>query len=205
MSTIEMCMHETKWRELICDWMRSAWPEDIYIEEAYTPYGTDVIHDKLARPDILRISPEGGISIIEVKKWGSSEFNKWAVLGQLQLYTFLTETQYFQDNENYFWMQNLIKKGLFNQSVIDNIENRFKELDYIVDEWCVVIAGGDKEEIEQSEILWHMYDFVNLNLDNNSNFRPLTLLHATEKNGEYRCDNLECWFRKNSSFENPYS
>ncbi|EPC1319198.1 hypothetical protein ACRV2W_004694, partial [Vibrio alginolyticus] len=103
------------------------------------------------------------------------------------------------------WMQNLIKKGLFNQSVIDNIENRFKELDYIVDEWCVVIVGGDKEEIEQSEILWHMYDFVNLNLGSNSNFRPLTLLHAKEKNGEYRCDNLECWFRKNSSFENPYS
>ncbi|MCL2915021.1 hypothetical protein L2725_14770 [Shewanella corallii] len=185
--------------------MRTAWPEDIYVEEAYTPYGTNNIHERLARPDILRISADGGISIIEVKKWGSAEFNKWAVLGQLQLYTFLTETQYFQDNDDYYWMQNLIRKGLFSQSVIDNLERRFKGTDCVVDDWCVVIVDGDKEEIEKSEILWHMYDFVNLNLENNCNFRPLTLLHATEVDGEYRCHNLECWFRKNSSFSNPYS
>ena len=205
MSTIEKSMHETQWRKFICKWMRSSWPKDIYIEEAYTPYGADRIHERLARPDILRISPEGGISIIEVKKWGSSEFGKWAVLGQLQLYTFLTETKYFQDNESYFWMQNLIKKGLLSQSVVDNIENRFKGSDNVVDDWCVVIVGGDKEEIEQSEILWHMYDFVNLNLETNSNFRPLTLLHATEEDGEYRCENLECWFWNNSGYDNPYS
>ncbi|UAB73894.1 hypothetical protein INR79_22400 [Vibrio sp. SCSIO 43132] len=183
-------MHETKWRELICEWMRSTWPRDIYVEEAYTPYGTDNIHERLARPDILRFSPEGGISIVEVKKWGSSEFKKWAVLGQLQLYPFLTETQYLQDNENYFWMQNLIKKGLLSQSVIDHIENRLNSSGNIVDDWCIVIVDGKKDEIEQFEILWHMYDFVNLNLETNSNFRPLTLLHATEKNGEYSCDNL---------------
>ncbi|BCL72358.1 hypothetical protein TUMSATVNIG1_43280 [Vibrio nigripulchritudo] len=198
-------MHETKWRELICEWMRSTWPRDIYVEEAYTPYGTDNIHERLARPDILRFSPEGGISIVEVKKWGSSEFKKWAVLDQLQLYTFLTETQYLQDNENYFWMQNLIKKGLLSQSVIDHIENRLNSSGNIVDDWCIVIVDGKKDEIEQFEILWHMYDFVNLNLETNSNFRPLTLLHVTEKNGEYSCDNLECWFWENSNYDNPYS
>ena len=149
-------MHETKWRQLICEWMKASWPEDVYIEEAYTPYGTDSIHNKLARPDILRISPDGHISIIEVKKWGSAEFNKWAVLGQLQLYTFLTETQYLQDNNDYFWMQNFIKKGLMSQSIIDKLEERINNSECIVDEWCVVIVDGDKEEIEQSEILWHI-------------------------------------------------
>ena len=190
-------MHETEWRELVCNWMREKWPESKYIQEAYTPYGTNAIHDNFARPDILRIDPEGMIDIIEVKKWGSPEFNKWAVLGQLQFYTFLTDTQYFQDNDSYRWMANLIKKGLSNQSIIDKIENRFKKSEQIVNGWCVVVVGGDKIEIEQSEILWHMYDYVNRNLKNNHNFRPLALLHATKQEEKVSCDNLECWFRKN--------
>ena len=188
-------MHETKWREKATEWMKQRWPDDIFIEEAYVPYGAGSIHDKYARPDILRISEDGDISVVELKKWGSPEFSKWAILGQIQFYTFLIETQHKQDSDHH-WMSNLRKKGLESCAALEAIERKIEGKEELVIDWCVVIVGGEKCEIEQSETLWHMHDYVNFWLDDNQWFRPMFLIHLNEDEGGFSCSNLECWFRE---------
>lgn len=177
--------------------MRKRWPEHLFIEETYTPYGTENLNDRRGYPDILRVERNGDISVVEVKKWGHPDFQKWKILGELQFYTFLIETQYEQDNEDYVWMGNLITKGMLDQEHVDAIEERIKNKKEIVVDWVVLIVGGEKDMIEQDESLWHMHDYVNFGVAKNSWLRPLSYIHLTEKDGVFVCDNLNCWFRKN--------
>ena len=194
-------MHESQYRAAAAEWMRNRWPEHVFVEETYTPYGTERLNDRRGYPDILRIALNGDISLVEVKKWGHPDFQKWKILGELQFYTFVIETQYMQDNEEYVWMRNLITKGMLEQEHVDAIEERIKREEEIVVDWVVLIVGGEKEEIEQDECLWHMHDYINFGEEKNSWFRPLNYIHLTEKDGSFECDNLDCWFRKNEKAE----
>ena len=194
-------MHESHYRAAAAQWMRKRWPKDIFIEETYTPYGTESLNDRRGYPDILRVARNGDISIVEVKKWGHPDFQKWKILGELQFYTFLIETQYKQDNKDYVWMANLITKGMLDQTHVDAIEQRIREEKEIVVDWLVLIIGGNRKQIEQYECLWHMHDYINFGDETNSWFRPLNYIHLIEENGEFICDNLECWFRKDEETE----
>lgn len=187
-------MHESKWRAGAASWMRERWPKEIFIEESYTPYGSKTLGDRHGQPDILRISSDGGIHLVEVKRWANPDLEKWKVLGQLQFYTFLIDSQYFQDNDDFRWMFSLIKRGLTDQATINAIEHRFKERKPIVESWCVVVAEGQKDVIERDDRFWHMHAYVNLNLDSNSCFRPMTYLEVTQRGSNFYCDELTSWF-----------
>lgn len=189
-------MHESTYRSAAADLMRRRWPGHFFIEESYTPYGTQEIGDRRGFPDILRISPTGKISIVEVKKWEHADFEKWKLLGQIQFYTFLIETQYLQDNQDFLWMGRLITKGLFSQRTVNAIENRIKKKQNIVLDWVVVVVGGSKREIEKDESVWRMHDYVNFGLKSNKHFRPLTLLHLKESKSGFTLSVLENCYRK---------
>lgn len=198
-------MHESYYRAAAATWMRGRWPEHVFIEETYTPYGTDNLNSRRGYPDILRISNNGDISVVEVKKWGHPDFQKWKILGELQFYTFLIETQYRQDNEDFVWMGNLITKGFLDQEVVDAIEHKIEIGSPLVIDWVVLIVGGDKLEIEQDECLWHMNDYINGAIADNSWFRPLNYIHLTEKDGQFECSNLDCWFRNDGEPDDGFS
>jgi hypothetical protein len=116
-------MHESQFRDKAAAILKARWPTDYFIEESYIPFGTERISDRRAYPDIFRIFPDGTIGLVEVKKWGSSDLEKWKILGELQFYTFLIETQYKQDCEEYLWILGLIKRGLISQATVDALGN----------------------------------------------------------------------------------
>lgn len=188
-------MHETHWRKEIAKWMRRKWPRDTFIEESYLPYGSRDIESMWAQPDILRISANGRIDLIEVKKRDNPEIKKWLILGQLNFYTFLIDTQYYQDNDKFKWMEHLITHGLHSQSTVDAIEKRFKNRQTIVRSWCVVFPGSTPKSLECDDLLWHMHDYVNRNSRSNSAFRPMFYFTANGKRA-LRCTQLKSWFHK---------
>jgi hypothetical protein len=189
-------MHETRWRKEVADWMRRKWPKDTFIEESFLPYGSKQLENTWGQPDILRICPNGSIHIVEVKRFDNQELEKWLVLGQLHFYTFLVDTQYYQDNKDFKWMAQLIINGLHCQSKINAIEERFKRRSPVVESWCIVVAGGSKKDLERNDRLWHMHDYVNQQLNKNTSFRPLYIYFASKTNCHFRCAKLSSWFHK---------
>jgi len=181
---------------MVAAWMRRKWPRDTFIEESILPYGSDRLGRTWGQPDILRIRADGGIHIVEVKKLDNPELRKRLVLGQLTYYTFLIDTQHFQDCNTYEWMKHLVTHGLHSQSKIDAIENRFKRRQRIVESWCVVIAGGVKKSLERDDRLWHMHDYVNENVRSDSTLRPMVYYMVHQRSNGVKCERLNSWFAK---------
>lgn len=189
-------MHESSYRSKAAAILRKRWSREFFIEEAYVPFGTARISDRRAYPDILRIFPDGTIGLVELKRWGSSDLEKWKILGELQFYTFLLETQYKQDCDNYHWMLGMIRRGLLCQEAVDALEDRILRELPLVRAWAVLIIGGERAVIEQDERIWHLYDYVNRSLDSNSAYRPISLLHYSEGLEGDSVDELQSWYSK---------
>jgi hypothetical protein len=189
-------MHESCYRSKAAAILRKRWSREFFIEEACVPFGTARISDRRAYPDILRIFPDGTIGLVEIKRWGSSDLEKWKILGELQFYTFLVETQYKQDCNDYHWMVGMIRRGLLCQEAVDALEDRILRELPLVRAWAVLIIGGERAVIEQDERIWHLYDYVNLSLDCNSAYRPISLLHYSEGLEGDSVDELQSWYSK---------
>lgn len=192
-------MHESQYRAKASAILKARWPTDYFIEESYIPFGTERISDRRAYPDILRVFPNGSIGLVEVKKWGSSDLDKWKILGELQFYTFLIETQYKQDSEEYLWMFGLIRRGLISQATVDALEDRILKGLPVVCAWAILIIGGDKEAIEESERIWHLHEYVKSALEENISFRPMSILHYSERPGGDSVYELGSWFSRPDS------
>ena len=187
-------MHESHYRSKAAAILRERWSRDFFIEEAYIPFGTTRISDRRAYPDILRIFPDGTIGLVELKRWGSSDLEKWKILGELQFYTFLIETQYKQDCDDYHWMFGMIRRGLLCQATVDALEDRIRMELPLIRAWAIVIIGGERAVIEQDERIWHLHDHVNLSIDRNSAYRPISLLHYSEGLESDSVEELQSWY-----------
>lgn len=155
-----MDRHENYYIEKIAEILRNKFPEEFFITEVYTPYGTLDLKDKSGRPDILRINKKGEITIIEVKKASHSSLSKWQIVGELLFYKFLTNTQLSQDNDEYKWLEKLIDKGVVDQATIDSIEEKHKNGVNLVTSCALVICEGFFDDLRKNETLWHMYQYV---------------------------------------------
>jgi hypothetical protein len=69
----------------------------------------------------------------------------------------------------------------------------------VVCAWAIIIIGGDKEVIEESERIWHLHDYVNNSLEDNISFRPTSILHYSEKPDGDSIYELESWFSRSVS------